>query len=135
MTVDKMNQLFVAAVLLGGSQKRAERAIIDAIDVLADVGDSEQDLTELAVESVLNGQSAGGQPPNTHDVGFLPAELRRVLKLPWKIRLPFILRTLLALPRERCASVLDLDAEAVDEANWMAEVELGRLATADAAAA
>jgi DNA-directed RNA polymerase specialized sigma24 family protein len=58
---------------------------------------------------------------------WLPVELRRVLRLPETPRACFVLRILEGWSREKCAAVLGIPAETVDEESCAAAQHLARL--------
>jgi hypothetical protein len=108
---------FVTAVLLSGSMKRAEAAMLDGI---ASSGDGDE-LVGHTVTALLQRDGAG---ETTDAPASLPEELRNVLRLPADLRRCFVLRVLMGWPRERCAELLRREAGEVDRAASLAAMEL-----------
>jgi hypothetical protein len=111
-----INRAFLAAHLLTGSAERAERAIMEAI-ALWDLDQSDNELFEQVLRAAVQGTVEdvqaipnGAGSPNTH----LPAELQAVLRLAPQLRQCYVLRVLVGLPRQACASLLHLSSQQVD---------------------
>ena len=111
-----INRAFLAAHLLTGSAEQAERAITQAMAMWnPDQNDDElfgQVLRAAAqgsfedVQVNSNGVDTLGMP--------LPAELQGVLRLASQLRQCYVLRVLVGLPRQACASLLQLSSQQVD---------------------
>lgn len=123
-TVDRA---FITALLLTGSAKLAEAAILEGNRAMA--------LDHVSGEALLRGAvNAAIEPPTEiseqlpEDLAcassMLPFELRRVLHLPTALRHCFVLRFLVGLPREDCARLLHLEIHQVDERARAAMLEL-----------
>jgi len=117
---------FITAILLTGSAKQAEAAVLDCTDSPNLLGTAAAAIRRTAVH-----------PRETTDEGaaaeLLPVELRNVLRLPSELRRYFVLRMLMAMPRESCAALLKVDTARVDEATCQAVIELARIANIDPA--
>jgi hypothetical protein len=61
----------------------------------------------------------------------LPVELLRVLRLSPRIRQCFVLRFLMAMPRQYCADLLRIDAEEVDANSCLAAQQLASIVVSD----
>lgn len=127
------SRIFVLACLLTGSAKQAEAAMPDSIRQLGIDAASGGCLSWKAIAAAIvrgdpgSGQSSGEALPA------LPLELLRVLRLPPRLRQCFVLRVLMAMPRQYCAGLLRIDAEEVDANSLLAAQELANFAAVEAA--
>jgi hypothetical protein len=110
---------FITALLLTGSMERAEAAVLDGIAALDSKDGSVDSLvseTILAASLTARENGLEGHAETTKRASsMLPFELRSVLHLPAPLRHCFVLRILAGLPRDVCASLLQLDVEQVDD--------------------
>jgi hypothetical protein len=115
---ERLNEMFIAAMLLTGCTERAERAVVDAIDALGEDDISGhmvlQATIRAAVTPGLTADEEGPWQPQPA-VSWLPIQLRRVLLLPRDLRHAFVLRLLLGMPRDQCSRLLELDDGKLDE--------------------
>src|SRR5882724_6541311 len=125
---DLISRAFFPALLLSGDSHVAEAAVVEAIECVdLDQGDEDQFLLHT-IRWVLRQQGRSSLAADTRDAAcFLPPELQRVLRLPPAFRRSFVLRVLLAMPREVCAILLHLDARQVDAATCAAVQQLARM--------
>jgi hypothetical protein len=110
---------FHAALLLTGSVEEAEAAVLGGISCL-DLKDEAQGerLVRGALKRAIarRGEAVGREPEATDDaLALLPLELGCVRRLPAEFRDCFVLRVLVGLPRDVCASLLNWDGRRVDE--------------------
>jgi DNA-directed RNA polymerase specialized sigma24 family protein len=105
-----LSRTFVLAVLLTGSVRRAEEAMIEAIQsVPCPVGNTDQMLSAVATAAIeMTIEAAPSLVP------FLPEELQQVLRLPAIPRRCFALRRLAGLSPQVCAGLLHVDPATVD---------------------
>jgi len=134
IVVDKcLARMFVAAYLLSGSAIDAERATLESIQQLDISAVPNGRLPWKAIATaVMRGipdseQTPGGAPPE------LPVELLRVLRLPPGLRRCYVLRLLMAMPRQYCADVLRIDAGEVDRNTCLAAQQLATIVAAETA--
>ncbi|MEO8660895.1 MAG: hypothetical protein ABI693_20660 [Bryobacteraceae bacterium] len=105
-----VSRTFVLAVLLTGSVRRAEEALLEAIQsVPCPARNADQMLVATAAAAIEMAIEAAPSP-----IPFLPHELQRVLRLPAALRRCFALRRLAALPAPVCAGLLHIDLATVD---------------------
>src|ERR1700680_4612829 len=98
---DALTAAYRAAILLTGSARPAEEAVVRAIESIdIDAATSEELLRLTVIASMrimpsaeLPEISASGEP-------LLPVDLQNVLRLPNRLRQSFVLRVLLAMPRD-----------------------------------
>jgi DNA-directed RNA polymerase specialized sigma24 family protein len=108
---------FITALLLSGNTAGAEDAVLDGIGSSGSRENSRDELLDGAVRRALQQEESG-------DVAsWLPPELQRVLLLPRQLRQCFVLRVLIGLTGERCASLLGMDVKSVENATLLAIVE------------
>ncbi len=111
-----IDRAFLAAHLLTGDAEQAERAIMEAIAWWSpDQSDSElfEQVLRAAVQSTVEDAQSipnGADSPGTP----LPAELQAVLRLAPQPRQCYVLRILVGLPHQACASLLHLSLQHVD---------------------
>jgi len=117
---------FITAILLTGSVKQAEAAVLDCTDSPNLLGTAAAAIRQTAV-----------RPEETADrkaaAELLPIELRNVLRLPPDLRPYFVLRMLMQMTRESCAALLKVDPARVDEATCQAVIQLARIANIEPA--
>jgi hypothetical protein len=113
---ETVGKSFLTAVLLGGCVKQAEMAVLEGIQSLSNGTDPYGDALQINAASAGVRQRYGrtGAADTAKASLLLPAELRRVLRLPTALRQCFVLRLLMVLPRELTAEILGQDVEAVD---------------------
>jgi hypothetical protein len=114
---------FRTALLLTGNIRRAEDAVLEAIqnsdnfslEAAQDSDNFSDDaLLRAAIVAAMHKTPVTRQPEDL-DSPFLPIELRRVLLLPTELRHCLVLRILASLSRSRCAQLLNLSIAKVDE--------------------
>jgi DNA-directed RNA polymerase specialized sigma24 family protein len=129
-TSGSLQMKFVTAILLTGSVKHAEKAMLEGIRSL-DIDATPEEELLLSIVSAAMGprQWSGRRPPAemAYVSSLLPVELQRVLRLPMDLRHCFVLRFLLAMPREFCARLLGLDVVTVDQDASLAAQELAQI--------
>jgi len=117
---------FITAILLTGSVKQAEAAVLDCTD--------SPNLLGTAAAAIRHTSAHPGEITEERAAAeLLPIELRNVLQLPAELRRYFVLRMLMAMTRESCAALLKVDPARVDEATCEAVIELARIANIEAA--
>lgn len=105
-----VSRTFVLAALLTGSVRRAEEALLEAIQsVPCPAGNADQMLVAMAAAAIEMAIEGAPSP-----IPFLPHELQQVLRLPAVLRRCFALRRLAALPPQVCAGLLHIDPATVD---------------------
>jgi hypothetical protein len=112
---DTVENAFVVGLLLTGSMKQAEDAVVESVDCIDTRRISGEQLVRGVIRSWLR-STARVQAAGTADeasAAMLPLELRRVLHLPRELRECFVLRMLMGLPREVCAWLLHIEPEEV----------------------
>ena len=124
---------FLAALLLAGNTESAEIAVFESLCGF--------EAHPISTDALLLGSVAVAlrmQAELDHTVDrslaeqtFLPPELRQILRLDHLPRSCFVLRTLEALPRETCARLLCMDADAVDRNAGLAAITLAELSGKD----
>jgi DNA-directed RNA polymerase specialized sigma24 family protein len=122
--------IFIVAILLTGSVKHAETAMLEGIRSLDIDATPEEELLPMIVSAAMDPrQWSGPGPPEemAHAASLLPVELQRVLRLPIDLRHCFVLRLLLAMPREFCARLLGLDVGTVDRDTSLAAQALAQI--------
>ena len=115
-----LSRLFVAAYLLTGSAKLAAGAMSEGTRLS----------WKAIAAAIQRGTPDAEEPPDAAST-ILPIELRRVLRLSPRLRQCFVLRLLMAMPRQYCAGLLGIDAREVDAASSLAAQELANMADAD----
>ena len=91
---------------------------IESIDIDAATSEELLRLTVIASMRIMPSAelpeiSASGEP-------LLPVDLQNVLRLPNGLRQSFVLRVLLAMPRDFSAQLLDIDVSALDRSTALA---------------
>ena len=105
-----LSRTFVLAVLLTGSVRRAEEALLEAIQsVPCPARNADQIVVATAAAAIEMAIEATPSP-----VPFLSDELQLVLRLPAVRRRCFALRRLAGLPAQVCAGLLHIDPVSVD---------------------
>src|ERR1700751_5310094 len=94
---------FVTALLLAGTTKTAEAAVLDGIGACEDL--SHRGLLIEAVKSTIRRRMKSVDTPDA--LALLPPELRRLFMLRPLLRDCFVLRILVGLSPEVCAGLLD----------------------------
>jgi hypothetical protein len=129
-----LSRIFVAAYLLTGSARQAETAVSESIQQLDINATRGGWLSWKAVAAaIVRDDAEAGQAPEQPPVP-LPVELLRVVRLSPRLRLCYVLRVLMAMPRQYCASLLRIDAEQVDTDSCLAAQELATMAAGMATA-
>jgi hypothetical protein len=124
-----VGRAFTTALLLTANIPQAEAAVLDGIRTL-ESGDAPDDKLSLAamMAAISPSRDAMRHANGVEDASsILPPELAPVLRLPLNIRKCFVLRVLLATPRERCARLLDLDVSELDHNICLAAQGLARI--------
>lgn len=126
---------FLAAVLLAGDRESAEIAVLRSLRELPAGGIDTYSLLVGSVAEALRMQREfqAIDERSGADSSFLPDALGQVMHLAPLPRSCFVLRTLEGLPREICASMLGIDAEAVDHHAGMAAISLAESSEKDGA--
>ena len=122
---ESLDKAFITAFLLSGDTARAEAAVLKGIERMSsDHGG--QELLQGTVKAAIGRDNPPGRSPELMGPALsrLPLELRRVARLPLFLRQCFVLRVLAGLPRERCAHLLNLHADQVDQGTRAAMLEL-----------
>lgn len=112
-----IDRAFLAAHLLTGSAEQAERAMMEAIALWGpDQSDNElfEQVLLAAVRGTVEDVHSIANKVDLPGADF-PAELQAVLRLAPKLRQCYVLRVLVRLPREACASLLHLSSHQVDQ--------------------
>src|SRR5580704_14909970 len=107
---------FLTAVLLTDSVKQAEMGVLEGIHSLSNGTDPDGNalLINAAAAGVRQRHRRTGAADMAKASFLLPAELRRVSRLPTALRQCFVLRLLMVLPRELSAEILGHDVDTVD---------------------
>jgi DNA-directed RNA polymerase specialized sigma24 family protein len=129
-TSESLSMTFVTAILLTGSVKHAETAMLEGIRSLDIDATPEAELLPTIVSAAMDPrQWSGRRAPEeiAYASSLLPLELQRVLRLPIDLRHCFVLRLLLAMPREFCARILGLDVDTVDRNTSLAAQALAQI--------
>jgi hypothetical protein len=113
-----LSQCFLTAILLTANKRRAEAAVLESISLSECEFTSNSALLRGTIKASLAGsdgfdEQAAGELAEAGST--LPAELRHVLHLSQDFRQCFVLRILLGLSGDACASLLGLDVQHIDE--------------------
>jgi len=108
-----IDRAFLAAHLLTGSLEQAESAVLGAIASWAP-GGSEDELLEHVLHAAVRRGGSGQSSASDAPEAALPAALQAVLRLAILPRHCYVLRVLVGLPRQVCASLLRLSFERLD---------------------
>ena len=126
-TNEILDKAFNTALLLSGSARRAEAAVLEGIRLM--------DMDYASDETLLRGSMTAAieSTPQLHEdtsqaASMLPAELGRVLHLAPKLRHCFVLRLLMGRSSESCARLLHLSSNEVDDATCIAAAEFAGIA-------
>ena len=125
VVIDKcLSRVFVAAYLLSGSAHHAEGIVLESIQQLDIQAVRSGCLSWKSIAAAtLRGDPNSGEKLDEASA-LLPIELQRVLRLSPGLRQCFVLRVLMAMPRQYCAGLLRIDAEEVDVNSYLAAREL-----------
>jgi DNA-directed RNA polymerase specialized sigma24 family protein len=129
-TSESLWMTFITAILLTGSVEQAETAMLEGIRSLDIDATLEEELLPTIVSAAMDPRqwSARRSPEEmAQAASLLPVELQRVLRLPTDLRHCFVLRLLLAMPREFCARLLGLDVGSVDRDTSLAAQALAQI--------
>ncbi len=112
-----LSKSFITALLLTANLDRAESAVMRSIGRLDECVSSGALLQGTLRASLAGpGGMTAEVPEDLAEAGsILPPELQHVVHLPKDLRQCFVLRILLGLSREVCASLLGLDVQRIDE--------------------
>lgn len=117
---------FTAAVLLTGSVRKAEAAMLEAIHGMdAEEASDQTFLLDCVKASLVPGRQSQAQAKDAQSAAcILPAELRPILSLARDLRHAFVLRMFLRLSREGCArlNIRDVDQLVCAAAQQLARV-------------
>ena len=120
---------FRTALLLAGATKTAELAVLDGIDACENISHR-----SLVIETVRSTIRRRAESPAVLDgIDLLPSELRRLWGLQPIFRDCFVLRTLVRLPPESCAELLNISVTEYEDALWGALNQLPLLSSFKAA--
>jgi len=115
-----LDMAFRTALLLTGSMKSAEAAVIHGISACEEL--SPHGLLTEAVRSAVRIQASSANGP--YEVECLPPELRRLFMLQPLPRRCFVLRILMNLSPEVCAELLGVSVTESEDALHAALIEL-----------
>jgi hypothetical protein len=131
-----LNRLFRTALLITGSIESAERALVEAIDLLSEFeppgGLVIRDVIRFAVARSSVGVLRAAECPSdsaTESALILLKELRIVFNLPPGLRCCFVLRTLAGYTSEQVGLLMDIRSEDVETLAQDALVRLAELAS------
>jgi len=112
-----VGRAFTTALLLTANVAQAEAAVLDGIRTLESGDVSDEKLSVAAMMAAIAPRNDGVWQGNGFEdaSSILPPELAPVLKLPLNLRKCFVLRVLMSTPRERCAGLLHLDVNELDQ--------------------
>jgi hypothetical protein len=129
VTNEGLSRAFRTALLLTGSAREAEAAMVDAMRSADREAMSDRELFLGTVVAALDRRyEASAQTEDLDQVSsILPIELMRVSRLSLDLRRCFILRVLAGFSREECSRLLHLEVRRVDEAASAAAQELARI--------
>lgn len=126
-----LGKAFVTALLLSGSPEMAEDALLEGMRSSDNSGISDDDLLQQVAAAAVRTEAA---PFAQAGAVQLPVELHNLLHLPPDLRRCFVLRFLVALPREACARLLRLGVQQIDELACRAAAALARIEAQENAA-
>ena len=133
IVIDKcLSRIFVAAYLLTGSAIDAEGVTLESIQQLDINAAPNGCLPWKAIAATVTRGNLDSERPRDETPTALPVELLRVLRLPPRLRRCFVLRFLMAMPRQYCADLLRIDAEEVDANSCLAAQHLASTVVSDA---
>jgi hypothetical protein len=132
VTSEVLSRAFHTTLVLTGSAEQSEAAVLESIRCLDldDDAPGEKLIRGALRAAIARQREIVEQEPGDFDyaLSLLPAELRRVLRLPTDSRNCFALRVLAGLPRNVCAPLLNLERRQVDEAAGVAAQLLASIA-------
>ena len=112
-----IDRAFLAAHLLTGGSEKAECAIMEAIASWGS-DQSEDELFDQVLRAAVR-NTVEDEQLLVNQAGLpgasLPSELQAVLRLAPQLRQCYVLRVLVGLPRQMCASMLRLSLQRVDQ--------------------
>jgi hypothetical protein len=132
IVIDKcLSRIFAATYLLTGSAIDAEEVTLESIQQLDTDAAPNGFLPWKAIATaVMRGNPNSEQAPGETSTA-LPVELLRVLGLPPRLRQCFVLRYLMAMPRQYCADLLRIDVDEVDASSCLAAQQLASIVVSD----
>ena len=121
-----LNRSFRTTLLLTGNVLLAEAALLHAISATQPEDILGESLLDQIVISVIALGARSMPAANEADDSslFLPHELQQVLRLPADLRNCFVLRILAGFSRERCARLLNVTIQEIDERATAAAIKL-----------
>jgi hypothetical protein len=130
IVIDKcLSRIFVAAYLLTGSAEQPEKAMLESTQQLNAGATHDGCPPWKAIVAAIMRRCRDSVEAIDEALTILPIELRRVLWLSPRLRQCFVLRVLMAMPRQYCAGLLGIDAEEVDASSGLAAQELATFVT------
>jgi hypothetical protein len=127
---NSLSKMFITNILLTGSSKRAEVAMLQGIHSLDNDSEPGMELLFASIAAAVDGEFLLPEP-RTEEIeeatSMLHVGLRPLLRLPANLRRCFVLRFVAAMPRETCARFLQITLAKVDEFSCAAVRELARL--------
>lgn len=130
IVIDKCrSRIFAAAYLLTGSAKQAETAMLESTQQLDIDATPDGCPPWKAIVAAIMRRYRDSVETSDEASTLLPIELLRVLRLSPRLRQCFVLRVLMAMPRQYCASLLGIDAEEVDANSGLAAQKLATFVT------
>ena len=135
IVIDKcLARIFVAAYLLTGNTQQAEGATVESIQQLDLNATRSGCLSWKAIAASITPGNPDSEGTPEEASTELPIELLRVLRLSPRLRQCFVLRVLMAMPRQYCAGLLQIDPREVDANSSLAVQQLARIVAAEATA-
>jgi hypothetical protein len=122
-----LDMAFRTALLLAGTAKTAEAAVMDGIGACEDL--SHRGLLMESVRSAIRRRTKPADAPD--GVELLPPELRRLLMLQPLLRDCFVLRILAGLSPEACSELLDISITELGDAVYAALNQLPPLSSSN----
>jgi hypothetical protein len=115
-----LKMAFCTALLITGSTKAAEAAVIDGLDACEELSDC-----GLLIAVVKSAVRRHRKPEDAHESpAMLPPELRRLFILQPLLRKCFVLRILARFSPEVCAELLDISIVEFEDAAYAAFTQL-----------
>jgi hypothetical protein len=124
---------FLAALLITGTTRLAEAAVLAGVESLTFEAEPEEELFQLSMAAAVRANRSATTGCGEHGCQTplpFPAELTNVLRLPVDLRECFVLRVLTGMSRERCAGLLQIEANQVERNVCESALILAELATA-----
>lgn len=107
---ETVQNAFLIGLLLTGSVKQAEDAVMESVDCSDTTDLSGERIFRRVIHSLCStSKRLAWDTINDDSAALLPPELRRVLYLPGELRVCFVLRMLIGLTCESCARLLQVD--------------------------